>query len=96
MPQRRPANRLPPCETCKKIPPGAKPHWSNAVIPTAQSRRALAHYRECRAVNWNVADANDPLVREHAALFRGIQDAADEAKDMARLGMMMARAKDRG
>jgi hypothetical protein len=88
-PRLRPLKQLPPCESCAKIPAGAVPHWSNAVHPSEASRRAIAHYRECRAVGWQCADAGDGLVREHAAIFRAFEDAAAQANDAVRTQLML-------
>ena len=49
----------------------------------------MAHYRECKAVGWNVPDAEDDLVREHAALFRSFEDAAERARSTVQTQLML-------
>jgi hypothetical protein len=64
-------------------------HWSNAVTPSDRSRRCVAHYRECKAVGWQCDDARDDLVREHAAMFKAFEDAAEQAKSAVQTQLML-------
>ena len=88
---RRPPGSRPPCETCPKIAAGDVPAPHNGVRLSDENRRAWDHYRECRAVNWQVPEATDPLVRRHAALLRAVEEAAEKRDAAAALAGLMAR-----
>jgi hypothetical protein len=81
-----------PCYTCPKIPAARPPVPASAVELDERGRRALQHYQRCRAVNWNVPDASDPLVQQHAAIIRAVEDMIerqDEARQLVTLGRMI-------
>lgn len=86
-PQLRPKGMKPPCAECPKISlplaEGQTPCPELAVELSEANARCYRHYRECRAVNWNVPEANDPLVRKHAAVIRGVEDAVERAERVA-------------
>jgi hypothetical protein len=82
-----------PCQGCGKIPPGADPHWTNAVTPTPLSRRLFALYLECRAVNWQCPEARDPFIRRAAAVIRAVEDGVERARADGLLAALAAAAK---
>jgi hypothetical protein len=102
-PQSRPKGMKPPCDQCPKVPlPLAEGQVACPELAVELSERnagCYRHYRECRAVNWNVPEANDPLVRKHAAVIRGVEDAVERAERLAAAavgGAVRAAAKPTG
>lgn len=79
----RPAGLSPPCSqgpsACAKISPDA------GVELNERNQEAYRHYLECRAVG---SFPDDPIVREHAAIVRSIEDAA-ERMERKSSGMVM-------
>jgi hypothetical protein len=52
------------------------------------------HYRECRAVGWQVPEVADPLVRRHAAIIREVEDIVERqsaTEGLVTLGRMLRR-----
>jgi hypothetical protein len=43
-------------------------------------------------VNWNCEDAADPLVRQHAALIRSVEDMAQKAQEQIQATLIVALA----
>ena len=88
---KRPLGTSPPCHTCPKIPAGRPPVPASAVELDEAGRRCLSHYRRCRAVNWQVPDATDPLVQQHAAVIRDVEqlierrDSIDQMMSLGRI-----------
>lgn len=41
---------------------------------SARNGQAYRHYRQCRAVGWNVPEASDPIVMRNARIIREIED----------------------
>lgn len=81
----RPAGMSPPCESgpgvCAKVSPNA------GVELNDRNQETYRHYLECRAVG-NFPD--DPVVREHAAIIRSVEDAADRIERRENAAMMRA------
>jgi hypothetical protein len=88
----RPKGSSPPCSDCPKIPRplpvGERAWWGLAAELSEENARCLEHYRECVAVGWQVPDALDPLVRRHAALIRGEDEAVERGRQSALLGLL--------
>jgi hypothetical protein len=75
LPQVRPRGTITPCWKCPKVPSDAPERTRrHAIEMTPENMRAFAHYRECRAVNWQVPEASDPIVRRHARIIQRIED----------------------
>ena len=72
-PLERPKGTFPPCHYGPKECPKGSPEAG--VELTQQNLQAYQHYRECRAVG---RFPDDPVVRENAAVIRGIEDQANE------------------
>lgn len=93
---KRPPGSTPPCGSCPKIPPGDVPMPHRAAELTEQNRQCWQHFRECRAVNWQVPDAADPLVRRHADLIETAERAVERADAASALAAALARVASRG
>lgn len=74
---KRPKGSLAPCDRCPKVPTGKPPNPSSAVELDERNRECWEHYKRCRAVYWNVPDALDPLVEQHAAIIHEVEDAVE-------------------
>jgi hypothetical protein len=68
--------------------------WGLAVELGDREWRAYQHYRECAAVNWQVPDASDPLVRYHASLFAAAERDADFARQLSFWRPLLTRPKE--
>lgn len=85
LPVLRPAGMSLPCESgpgvCAKVSPDA------GVELNEKNQEAYRHYLECRAVG-NFPD--DPVVREHAAIIRSVEDAAGRIERRENAALMRA------
>lgn len=68
-PVKRPKGVFPPCRYDPKACPKGSPEQCRGI--NDQNLQAYQHYRECRAVG---QFPDDPIVRENAAIIRGIED----------------------
>ena len=90
LPIHRPLTAVTPCHQCPKTSTGRR---EDAVEIDRRTVQVYRHYRECRAVGWQVSEANDPIVRRNAAIVREIEDAADQGREAtlnALLGQLVA------
>lgn len=93
-PLERPKGTKPPCESCPKITLAGVDKWDGPARPalavemSERTRRVYEHYKRCRAVEWNVPDAQDELVQHHAAVIREVEDEQERAGSAAMVGLM--------
>jgi len=86
---KRPEGAKPPCFQCPKVPPSAPERTRQyAIDPTEKSRRAIAHYQQCKALGRFPLDM---IVERNAGLIAPIEEAARlaQAKDAAGLIAML-------
>ena len=86
----RPHNIRTPCDRCPRTAhlPLKDRQQENALDVTELTLQIYQHYRECRATG---QFPNDGLVRYHAALIRGIEDAVarqEQEQQMMQLAAM--------
>ena len=96
LPLLRPPGVATPCDSCPKIPADEPKTAANAVVLSEAHRLTWQHWLECRAVNWQVPDVADPIVRRNAALIQSVYDEAkeDSQRDlMALLALNLKRGK---
>ena len=77
LPMARPSNIPTPCDRCPRtahLPPQDRTRF-NALEITDLTYQIYQHYRECRAVG---VFPTDGLVRYHASIIRGIEDAIEK------------------
>lgn len=67
------------CNICPKIPKGDPPNPYYAQELTPENRQAYNHYLEWQAVGgFPREEAEDPIVRRNAAIFKRIHDENDK------------------
>ena len=87
-PKGRPGQTITPCHQCPKIPDdvmGDNRTRKEAIEPTERSRRAIWHYRRCKAVN---RFPFDPIVERNAAIIASVEQATEEQSRFERLGVI--------
>lgn len=71
----RPKGNLPPCRLSGVGCPKGTPE--NPLTLNAANEECYQHYRECRAIG---QFPDEPIVRRHAAIIRGIEDGVARAQ----------------
>lgn len=93
LPMARPPGSPLECARCPKIPVSEYPHYDPRRAPEvacemdAQCWQIYHHYQECKAVGHF---PEDPLVRRHAGIIRGVEEAVAHADIRSRLDMIVA------
>jgi hypothetical protein len=86
LPLLRPPGTPTPCFICPKIPDDAPERSATyATDMTERNRQVYRHYQECRAV---LRFPDDPLVRRHAAIIRGIEDVYYHLRMLGKLDVI--------
>lgn len=89
---RRPLGVLTPCRSCPKVPADAPPYPESAVEFGPTEWAVYQHYRECKAVGWQVPDVVDPLVKLHAGLLAQVEESTEAVRSEARVLAVLAGA----
>lgn len=93
VPVPRPPGTPTPCHECPKVPADAPARTrEHAVEPSEGSWRVWRHYRECKAVAWQVPEAADPIVRRHAGLLAPAEEAYAGAPLRQLVTLLLARS----
>lgn len=64
-----------------------------AVELSDRNWQAYRHYLECKAVNWNVEDAYDPIVRRNAVIISEVEREIEKFRATEGLLGLLAQLK---